>query len=46
MAMLLKKSLRMLRHAQYHSARIDPWVRYPTYSHHTFECKIESKMML
>jgi hypothetical protein len=27
------------------SARIDPGVRYPPYSQHTFERKIESKMM-
>jgi acyl-CoA reductase-like NAD-dependent aldehyde dehydrogenase len=29
----------------YHSARIDPGVRYPPYSQHTFERRIESKLM-
>jgi len=33
------------RGAMYHSARIDPGVRYPPYSQHTFERKIEDKMM-
>jgi len=28
----------------YHSARIDPGVRYPPYSQHTFERKIEDKL--
>jgi len=29
----------------YHSARIDPGVRYPPYSRHTFERRIEEKLM-
>jgi aldehyde dehydrogenase (NAD+) len=29
----------------YHSAKIDPGVRYPPYAQHTFERKIESKLM-
>jgi acyl-CoA reductase-like NAD-dependent aldehyde dehydrogenase len=29
----------------YHSARIDPGVRYPPYSQHAFERRIESKLM-
>jgi aldehyde dehydrogenase (NAD+) len=29
----------------YHGAKIDPGVRYPPYSQHTFERKIESKLM-
>jgi aldehyde dehydrogenase (NAD+) len=29
----------------YHSARIDPGVRYPPYTRHTLERKIESKLM-
>jgi aldehyde dehydrogenase (NAD+) len=33
------------RGAMYHSARIDPGVRYPPYSKHTLERKIEDKMM-
>ena len=33
------------RGAMYHSARIDPGVRYPPYSRHTFERKIENKIM-
>jgi aldehyde dehydrogenase (NAD+) len=33
------------RGVMYHSARIDPGVRYPPYSQHTFERKIESKIM-
>lgn len=33
------------RGVMYHSARIDPGVRYPPYSQHTFERKIENKMM-
>jgi hypothetical protein len=28
----------------YHSTRIDPGVRYPPYSQHTFERKIEDKL--
>ena len=30
----------------YHSAKIDPGVRYPPYAKHTLERKIESKLML
>jgi acyl-CoA reductase-like NAD-dependent aldehyde dehydrogenase len=33
------------RGVMYHSATIDPGVRYPPYSQYTFERKIESKMM-
>jgi acyl-CoA reductase-like NAD-dependent aldehyde dehydrogenase len=33
------------RGVMYHSALIDPGVRYPPYSQHTFERKIEGKMM-
>jgi acyl-CoA reductase-like NAD-dependent aldehyde dehydrogenase len=33
------------RGVMYHSARIDPGVRYPPYSQHNFERRIESKMM-
>ena len=33
------------RGVMYHSARIDPGVRYPPYSQHTFERKIQSKLM-
>ena len=29
----------------YHSASIDPGVRYPPYSKHTFERKIEGRLM-
>ena len=29
----------------YHSTKVDPGVRYPPYSKHTFERKIEGKMM-
>src|SRR5271170_5644992 len=29
----------------YHSAKIDPGVRYPPYTQHTFERKIETKLM-
>jgi acyl-CoA reductase-like NAD-dependent aldehyde dehydrogenase len=33
------------RGVMYHSAKIDPAVRYPPYSQHTFERKIQSKLM-
>ena len=33
------------RGVMYHSARIDPGVRYPPYSQHTFDAKIEGKLM-
>ena len=33
------------RGVMYHSTRIDPGVRYPPYSRHTFERRIESKLM-
>ncbi len=29
----------------YHGASVDPGLRYPPYSTHAFECKIESRLM-